>query len=67
MVFGSGRYTVSASIYKNEPSQRQTQEVYRLHRDFEEANKLFLQTGSFDASQLAYPFMVLLHSKVVPK
>ncbi len=63
MLFSSGRYTISASIFKNEPSQKQTQEVYRLHRDFEEANKVFLQSGSFDANQLVYPFMVLVSNK----
>ncbi|MFN8373916.1 MAG: hypothetical protein U0694_13700 [Anaerolineae bacterium] len=62
MLFSSGRYTISASIYKNEPSQKQTQEVYRLHRDFEEANKVFLQSGKVDPNQLAYPFMVLLNT-----
>jgi hypothetical protein len=67
MLFSSGRYTVSASIFKNEPSQKQTQEVYRLHRDFEEANKVFLQSGTFDANQLAFPFMVLLNSKPTGK
>jgi hypothetical protein len=67
LMFSSGRFTISASVYKNEPSQKQTQEAYRLHRDFEEANKVFLQNGKFDPNELAYPFMVLMSGKPAAK
>lgn len=65
MLFGSGRFSISVTLYKNEPSRRQTQEVNRLHRDFEEANKSFFQAGNFDPHQLAYPFMVLVSGKQI--
>jgi hypothetical protein len=63
ILFGSGSHTISASLFRNEPSKKQAQDINRLHRDFEAANRTLFGGGNFDPSRLVFPFMVLMSKK----
>ncbi|NWF70209.1 MAG: hypothetical protein HXY40_14075 [Chloroflexi bacterium] len=64
LLFIGGQYTTIVTLFKNEPSPNQAREMERLHRDFEAANQPLLRQSQFDASRLAYPFLVFIQRKL---
>ncbi len=64
LLFAAGRFTTVVTLFQNEPSELQLREIERLHHDFEEANKIFFNKGSVDATKLAYPFLVFVQKKM---
>ncbi|MBC7815153.1 MAG: hypothetical protein H7175_28605 [Burkholderiales bacterium] len=63
LAFMPARYTTVVTLFQNEPSQAQMRQLERLHHDFEEANRSFLQRTTVDATKLAYPFLVFVQKK----
>jgi len=63
----AGQYTAVITLFQNEPSQMQVQEIERLHHDFEIANAYFLAAPRVDAGQLGYPFLVFVQQKLKRK
>lgn len=64
LLFAANKYTTVITLFKNEPSQVQVQEIERLHRDFEKANSVLLNVDTVDASKLAYPLLVFVQKKL---
>lgn len=64
LLFAAGRYTTVVTLFRNEPSPMQSREIERLHHDFEEANRAFLQRESVDKEKLVYPFLVFVQQKL---
>lgn len=64
LLFAAGRYTTVVTLFRNEPSPMQSREIERLHHDFEEANRAFLQRESVDKDKLVYPFLVFVQQKL---
>ncbi len=64
LLFAAGVYTTVVTLFHNEPSQLQSQEMERLHHDFEEANHFFFESGEYDSAKLAYPFLVFIKRKL---
>jgi len=62
LVIVTGRYTSVVTEFRNEPSQVQYVEIERLHRDFENANRITLEKAKVDSSKLAYPFIIFLEN-----
>lgn len=67
LLFAAGRYTTVVTLFHNEPSQLQSQEIERLHSDFEEANRFYFESGEVDSTRLAYPFLVFIKKKLSPR
>lgn len=64
LIFAAGQFTTIVTLFHNEPSALQSREMERLHHDFEEANRAFLQKDSVDKSKLAYPFLSFVQQKL---
>lgn len=64
LLFAAGSYTTVVTLFHNEPSQLQSQEIERLHHDFEEANRVFFESSDFNPTHLAYPFLVFIKKKL---
>ena len=64
LLFSVGTYTTTVTLFTNEPTQHQVQELERLHTDFETANGATLQGGAVEANQLGYPFVVFVQQKL---
>jgi len=56
LCFVPGTYTTLIALFSLEPSNNQLAMVERMHQDFEEANRIALEGGHIDPTQLAYPF-----------
>lgn len=63
VLFEPGKYTTVVTLFVNEPSQQQSQEIARMHRDFEAANRAMLDQPRVNAYQLAYPFAAFVQRK----
>lgn len=63
LVFMPGVFTTVVVQFQNEPSEQQLRYLERLHHDFEEANRGYLQSAQVDSSKLAYPFLVFVQKK----
>lgn len=59
MVLAMGFESMSLVIYRLQPSNRQANEVYEIHRDFERANRVPLMRG-LGAEYLVFPQQILL-------
>jgi hypothetical protein len=64
LLFAPGRFSTIVTLFHNEPAQRQIGEMKRLHHDFEEANRAFLERESVDKTKLAYPFLSFVQQKL---
>ena len=64
IVFMARRFTTSVVIFRNEPSPQQIRELERLHHDFEEANRHFLDKTTVDGDKLARPFQRIVRKKL---
>lgn len=64
LFFAAGHYTTVVTLFKNEPSPRQSREIERLHHDFEEANHSYLRQEIVDKNKLVYPFLVFVQKKL---
>jgi len=64
LLFVGGRFTTVVTLFHNEPSPMQINEIRRLHNDFEIANHGLLEKGQLDSKQMAYPFMVFVQKKL---
>lgn len=57
LLFDPGRYTTLVTLFRNQPSQQQADQLDRLHNDFEAANRAMFQSDDrLDSAKLAYPF-----------
>jgi hypothetical protein len=63
MVMAAGVYSVTFVTFHLEPSGIQTNNIYDLHNDFERANRILLQRGQTNKSQLVFPQRSLLENK----
>lgn len=66
LLFVGGQHTTIVTLFRNEPSLQQAREMERLHRDFESANQHYFKSAQFDATKLAYPFLVFIQRKLKP-
>lgn len=57
LLFEPARMTTVIARFENEPSDKQCEQIDRLHRDFEQANARLLAKSRVNAYQLAYPFI----------
>lgn len=64
LVFMARRFTTTVVLFQNEPSPRQIRDLERLHHDFEEANRHFLDKTSVDGDKLARPFQRIVRKKL---
>lgn len=64
LLFAAGDYTTVVTLFHNEPSPMQMEEIKRLHHHFEVANQNLLETERLDSKELAYPFMVFVQQKL---
>ncbi|MBN1286818.1 MAG: hypothetical protein JXB47_15570 [Anaerolineae bacterium] len=60
LCFVPGRFTTLIVLMSLEPSQDQLNNLERMHRDFERANKKALEAGNADPDELAYPFLAFV-------
>lgn len=63
VLYVPGRFTIVVTTFLNEPSEKQSQKIAQLHRDFEKANRHRLAEEAVDAGKLAYPFTVFVQKK----
>lgn len=64
LLYAPGQQTTVVTLFRNEPSQYQINEIKRLHHDFEIANATLLSAAQVDSRQLAYPFLVFVQQKL---
>lgn len=64
LVFIPRRYTTTITVFRNEPSAQQIEELDHIQHDFEEANRRLLDVPEVDTKQLALPFMGLVRKKL---
>lgn len=57
LLFEPAQQTTVVARFENEPSAKQSDQIDRLHRDFEKANAHLLAQPRVNAYQLAYPFI----------
>jgi hypothetical protein len=57
VVFLARDFTTMTILFSNEPSKLQLRQMQRLHHDFEEANRRFLDKYTVNPGQLARPFV----------
>jgi hypothetical protein len=60
LVWVPGDYTTLIALFNLEPSPHQLTTIKQLHRDFENANRAFLESGDAQADKMAFPFRVIL-------
>ncbi len=63
VTFIARHYTTLMVLFRNEPSRLQMRQMERLHHDFEEANKRYLEHFTVDPTQLARPFVGFIKEK----
>jgi len=64
LVFMARSLTTAIVVFVNEPSAAQLRELERLHHDFEEANRRYLDAMSVDSQALARPFLGFIKRKL---
>lgn len=66
LCFVPGSHTTLIALFSLEPSTNQLQMVERMHKDFEDANKVALEAGEVDPEKLAYPFYAFVQRRARP-
>ncbi len=64
LCFVPGKYTTLIALFSLEPSDNQMETVRRMHKDFEDANRVALEAGNLDPAKLAYPFYAFVQRRV---
>jgi hypothetical protein len=60
LCFVPGNFTTVIALFSVEPATMQMRNLEQMHRDFEDANKVALESGQFDPAALAYPFITFV-------
>ena len=63
ILFTPGKFTTIVTLFRNEPSKMQAQELKRLHHDFENANQNVISKEIVDKDKLGYPFVVIIRQR----
>jgi len=63
ILFTPGTFTTIVTLFRNEPSKMQSQELKRLHHDFENANQNIISKEVVDKDKLGYPFVVIIRQR----
>jgi hypothetical protein len=66
LCFVPGTHTTLIALFSLEPSNNQLSMVERMHKDFEAANRVALEAGNVDPTQLAYPFYSFVQQRARP-
>jgi hypothetical protein len=64
LLFVAGRHTTVVTLFRNEPARQQIFDIERMHRDFENANRVSFERGELDPQKLAYPFLSFIQKKL---
>ncbi|GAB1420011.1 hypothetical protein MASR2M15_00850 [Anaerolineales bacterium] len=64
IVFTTRLFTTAITLFQNEPSPKQTQDLQRLHHDFERANQQLLAKPIVAKDQLAVTFKVIIKREI---
>ena len=63
ILFTPGTFTTIVTLFRNEPSKMQGQELKRLHHDFESANQNVISKEVVDKDKLGFPFVVIIRQQ----
>lgn len=63
LVLTTRSFTTAIVVFHNQPAQRQIEHIEHLLHDFEEANRIHLETANIDAQKLAQPFVTFVRKK----